>query len=320
MTRTVLFLLIASIGTLNASPSGPGAFPLVPGADLKDARPGTFTLFEMADEAVDGYIVWLPVDFDLARRYPVIMSLHSSGQTGQSVETALLHGPGKALVDPDPRFDPLRSSFIIIFPHLCDGPYAERQWFDRTDTLDSIFIDVIKAFPCDPSRLYLLGYSTGGTGSWGYASSHPLDFAAIIPVAGFTKPDLGIKKPIIRDWASLSRIPVWAIYNVFDKAVSYNHIRAAITAIEATGGAPFMSLAHDAVGPPFRENVIMDTSPSEIVGVRRISSIYKIGIHAEGNVWANPILYEWLLSHKNEDCRGGVIVRSIAASQRNQIP
>ncbi|MBU0927404.1 MAG: hypothetical protein KKA67_06620 [Spirochaetes bacterium] len=283
------------------------------------ARPGGFSLTAMDDEAMDGYIVWAPVGYDPSKAYPVILSIHSSGETGGTVRTALVHGPGRALKDPSPRFDALRSSFIIVFPHLKEGEYTERQWFDRTGALDALLTRIMDGYSCDPSRLYLLGYSTGGTGSWGYASSHPLDFAAIIPEAGFTRPDLGLKKPIVREWANLRDVPIWAFYNVFDKAVHYNHITQAVEAIEATGGEPFVRLTHGVVGPEFRGSVIVDVDPAAVLGVGRIWSSFRIGIHSQGDLWQNPLLYDWLLSHRNESWRGGIIARAIAERDRRRM-
>jgi predicted esterase len=287
---------------------------------VRHGASGSFVQVFMQDEAIDGYSVWIPADYDASKTYPVILSIHSSGETGGTLMTALVHGPGPSLKDPDPRFDALRSTFIIVFPHLRQGSYTGRQWFDRTGTLDSILLEVFATFSCDLSRLYLLGYSTGGTGTWGYASSHPLDFAAIIPEAGFTRPDLGIDKPIIRDWSNLADVPVWAVYNLFDKAVSYSHLRDAVSAIESGGGKPFLKLAHRAIGPQFRESVIIDTDPALVLGVRRISSSFRIGIHSEGNVWANPVLYDWLLSHRNERYRGGILFRTLSLRDRRLMP
>ncbi len=309
MDRLALILTLATIA-LPMAAAAPGGSP----------RPASYTVVSMDDEALDGYIVWTPAGYDPSREYPVILSIHSSGETGGTVRTALVHGPGAALKNPDSRFDALRSSFVIVFPHLKEGEYIERQWFDRTGTLDALLIRIMGEYSCDPSCLYLLGYSTGGTGSWGYAGSHPHDFAAIIPEAGFTRPDLGIKKPIVRDWANLRDVPIWAFYNVFDKAVHYNHITKAITAIEATGGAPFVRRSHAVVGPEFRGSVIIDVDPSSVLGVDRIWSYFKIGIHSQGDLWLNPILYEWLLSHHNESWRGGIIARAIAARDRRMAP
>jgi dienelactone hydrolase len=281
-----------------AQPSGPAA---------ASPEPGAFAAFRLEGEAIDGYTIRLPDGYDPRKAYPLLLSLHSSGQVGGPIEDALFHGPGSAIrrLD-DPRLDTLRRGFILVSPHLSDGPYAERQWFDRLELLDAILLATARSYRLDLSRVYLVGYSTGGTGTWGYASRRPGLFAALIPIAGFTRPDLGIKKPIVEDWAPLGKPAIWAFYNVSDRAVGYSHCRAAIAAIERLGGEPFHVLIHSLTGPDeFRGSIVVETPPAELLGRRRILSNYRIGIHSEGRIWDNPVLYDWLLGQVNEGYREG---------------
>ncbi|PKL10075.1 MAG: hypothetical protein CVV51_00445 [Spirochaetae bacterium HGW-Spirochaetae-7] len=74
------------------------------------------------------------------------------------------------------------------------------------------------------------------------------------------------------------------------------------------------------VGPEFRGSVTIDVDPSAIPGVDRIWSDFRIGIHSQGDLWLNPVLYEWLPSHRNESWRGGIIARAIAARDRHMAP
>lgn len=292
-----------------------GLAPAAIRADEPPMEPGAFTSFTIEDEAVDGYTLRLPEGFDPERAYPLLLSLHSSGQTGGTIETALFHGPGSALkrFPGDQRFERLSREFILVSPHLKEGEYAERQWFDRLETLDSILLATARRLRVDLSRVYVVGYSTGGTGIWGYASRRPGLFAAAIPIAGFSKPDLGIRKPIVEDWRALGKLPIWAFYNAFDRTVRFTHGREAVSAVEGLDGKPFLVLNHDAIGSEFYGSVIVATPPEQVLGQKRIFSIYRIGIHSEGRIWDNPLLYEWLLSHSNPDYRQGSLHRALEA-------
>lgn len=268
---------------------------------------GDFVTVPVDDPAVDGYSLRLPDGYDPSRLYPLLLSLHSSGQVGGSVEEALFHGPPSVIRRfPDTCPESLRRDFILVSPHLKEGPYEERQWFDRLELLDDILVEVARGYGVDMSRIYLAGYSTGGTGTWGYASRRPGQFAAVIPIAGYTRPDQGIRKPIVEDWAVFLDLPVWTFYNASDRAVGFSHGRTAVAAIEALGGEPFLVLNHVYSGPdPYRGSILIETAAEEVSGERRILSVYRIGIHSEGRIWDNPVLYEWLLSHTNPDYRKG---------------
>lgn len=275
--------------------------------------PGVFHSVHRKDDGVDGYVLRLPDGYDPSRRYPLLLSLHSSGQTGGPVEEGLFHGPAGALRrNPGAEFDTLRREFILLCPHLSEGPYEERQWFDRPDTLDALLVETARAFRIDLSRIYVVGYSTGGTGTWGYASRRPGQFAAVIAAAGFTRPDFGIKKQIVESWEEFRRLPVWAFYNASDRSVGFSHGRNAVAAIEALDGSGFLVLNHTTLGPdPYRGSVVIDTPPGDLLGRKRILSIYRIGIHSEGRIWDNPVLYDWLLGHSNPEYSAGALYRAL---------
>ncbi len=295
------FVLLTSQAPLPANPD-----PGIPSQ-------GEFRTVSRAGDAVDGYVVRLPDDYDPSRRYPLLLSLHSSGQTGGPIEEGLFHGPPGALRrNAGGELDTLRRGFILLCPHLSEGPYEERQWFDRLETLDGLLAVIAREFRIDLSRVYVVGYSTGGTGTWGYASRRPGQFAAVIPAAGFSRPDFGIKKPIVESWEVFRKLPVWAFYNSSDRSVGFSHGRNAVAAIEALDGVKFQVLNHVAVGPdPYRGSVIIETPADEILGRNRILSIYRIGIHSEGRIWDNPVLYDWLLGHSNPEYRTGELFRML---------
>ena len=80
-----------------------------------------------------------------------------------------------------------------------------------------------KVHPIDPNRVYLMGFSMGGYGTWVWAANHPEQFAAISPNAGGLS-DKGPKEISndIDEWAqNLAAVPTWAIHGKLDKIVTY---------------------------------------------------------------------------------------------------
>ncbi|MBN1902920.1 alpha/beta fold hydrolase [Candidatus Sumerlaeota bacterium] len=77
--------------------------------------------------------------------------------------------------------------------YIVAAPYGRGDYFYRgpgeQDVLD-IIDTVKKQYPVDPDRVYLMGHSMGGWGTWWIALRHPDLFATICPMAAFTPFDL----------------------------------------------------------------------------------------------------------------------------------
>lgn len=92
------------------------------------------------------------------------------------------------------------------FAPLC----SRDSWFDVFEQLQD-FVKMVAAHPAvDANRLYLVGNSMGGFGSWQLAMTMPEYFAALVPVCGG-----GMSWNAKR----LMNIPVWAFHDKDDKTV-----------------------------------------------------------------------------------------------------
>jgi len=246
---------------------------------------------------VDGYMLWIPEGYSADKVWPVILSLHSAGEVGGPVERALEHGPAAVIIDhPEETYDFLRDEFIIISPHMNDGAYEERQWYLYTDALNDIVDKVGEKYRLDEKRRYLMGYSTGATGTWGYLSRFPQRFAAAIAICGYTSPTRKLS-PIIEDYDGIADVPFWIFHNVWDRVVSYRHSSEAIKKLESQGAEPFLRLRHQVDDTSGADAVVLDCDEEQVLGTAHIFSNYKVYIHDHGNLYENPILYRWLLSH-----------------------
>jgi predicted peptidase len=246
---------------------------------------------------VDGYMLWIPAGYSNDKVWPVILSLHSAGEVGGPVERALKHGPADVIIKhQEETFDFLRNEFIIISPHMKDGAYEERQWYLYTDTLNDIAGKVGEEYRLDEKRLYLVGYSTGATGVWGYLSRCPDRFAAAIAICGYTTQTRKLA-PIVEDYEGFVDVPLWIFHNVWDRTVSYRHSTEAIKKLESRGAEPFLRLSHKVDDTGGIDRAVLDCEEEQVLGIPHIFSNYKIYIHDHGNIYENPILYRWLLSH-----------------------
>ncbi len=146
------------------------------------------------------YLLYLPENYgkDTAARWPLLLFLHGSGESGTDVSRVALHGPPE-LVKNGKKFP-----FILLSPQS-DKPSG---W--NTDMLYKLLQEIKQRYHIDPDRIYLSGLSMGGYGTWQLAMEHPEEFAAIAPVCagGDTS----------NTW-KIHNIPVWAFHGADDDVV-----------------------------------------------------------------------------------------------------
>ncbi len=121
------------------------------------------------------YVQYLPKDFDDTKKYPLVFFLHGAGERGDDLDIAMRHGYMKYV-----REEGREYPFIFVAPQC---PF-EKYWGCFTESLLA-FIDFITvSLPIDKDRIYLTGFSMGGTGTWMLSMASPDRFAAIVPVCG----------------------------------------------------------------------------------------------------------------------------------------
>ena len=159
--------------------------------------------------------------WDNTRRYPLVIWLHGSGQSG-SDNTSQMGGPTKVFTDPEHQE---KNPCLMIAPQC---PAADIGWNKEVaDNLMALIADLADKLPIDQNRLYLTGSSMGGFGSWSLAAKYPQVFAAVVPLCGGGDP----KKA-----EQLKTVPIWAFHGDQDPMVPVERTRVAVAAIKAAGG------------------------------------------------------------------------------------
>ena len=104
-----------------------------------------------------------------------------------------------------------------------------------------------KELPIDPKRLYVMGLSMGGYGTWDALQRYPEKFAAAVPICGGG------------DETAADRIkaPVWAFHGDADGAVPVQRSRNMIEAIRKAGGKPkyteYPGVGHNSWSAAFKD-------------------------------------------------------------------
>lgn len=146
------------------------------------------------------YLLYLPDDYnkDTATRFPLMIFLHGSGESGEDLAKVKTHGPPK-LVDQGKKFP-----FIIV------SPQAPPQTGWQVENLNDMLESIKKKYKVDADRVYLTGLSMGGFGTWNWAEKHPYQFAAIAPICGGGDAS--------KAW-TLRNIPTWCFHGAKDDVV-----------------------------------------------------------------------------------------------------
>lgn len=136
--------------------------------------PGTATtLFYRSaiDNSVQPYALRLPAGYSRDKKYPLVIQLHGTNfHEVLSGSRLNYHGMlGPQWVEPD---------IPVIYANAFGGPTTFYQGIGEVDILR--VIDEIKArFPVDPDRVYLMGHSMGGAGSFTVGLHFPDRFGGI---------------------------------------------------------------------------------------------------------------------------------------------
>ena len=142
------------------------------------------------------------------KKYPLVLFLHGAGQKGNDNEKQL--SPGSELFT-NPDVQEKYPSYVIFpqcpkndywaydrVPKNFDNlPYADKM--NPTLTLVKELLDeILRTTPSvDKSRIYVMGFSMGGVGTYDIVSRYPEMFAAAVPLCGAIAPGhLGAAKDV----------------------------------------------------------------------------------------------------------------------------
>ena len=174
--------------------------------------------------------------------YPLILSLHGAGGKGSDNLVSLRTWNG-VLSEPsfqkkypcfvlapqspsywlDSRASDLSERALKTYPEVWRKALAARKGLaspSNPGSLDEVFklIDSLaEQYPIDLDRVYVLGHSMGGFGSWTAIASEPDRFAAAIPSAGGLSPWYDVK--------TIAHVPIWAFHGEDDRTVGVEFTR-----------------------------------------------------------------------------------------------
>ncbi|HEX9962363.1 MAG TPA: prolyl oligopeptidase family serine peptidase [Pyrinomonadaceae bacterium] len=195
--------------------------------------------------------VYIPAGYDPAKKYPVILYLHGSGETGTDNKKQI-GGPqlGSVIQLFGAKYPERYRSFIAVIPQ------TQNYWIgDAAEQAVKALDQTVTEFNGDANRVYLTGFSLGGYGSWYLAAKYPKKFAAVVPVAGGVVPPSSVPLGALKSFMpaemfalysspdpyaafakAVGKTPVWIFHGAQDNNVDVKESRKMEAALKAAGG------------------------------------------------------------------------------------
>ncbi len=164
--------------------------------------------------------VMKPLGFDAQKSYPVIVSLHGAGGVGRNNDKQLKDW-NRQLAEKPRRKD---------FPCYVVAPQAASLW--NAEHLTKIKA-IIKGLPSvDMDRIYIMGHSMGGHGTYIFIQIDPGYFAAAAPSAGAGR---RISEKFIFP-EKIKDVPIWAFNGENDGVCPVAKHRELLAEMKKLGG------------------------------------------------------------------------------------
>ena len=181
------------------------------------------------------YVLNYPTNFDSSKKYPLVIYLHGAGGRGRDINVIVNH----------PFFSesaPFLTDAVSVAPQC----YSD-SWFNIFEQLQDYLEAMIALDYVDKSRVYMLGASMGGYGTWQMAESRPELFAAIVPICG---------GGMYWNTGRLKDMGVWAFHGADDKTVLCEESVKMVEGVNKRGGNAKLTIyentPHNAWTPTFR--------------------------------------------------------------------
>lgn len=183
------------------------------------------------------YRLYVPFNYDPAKSYPLVVHLHGAGLRGNDNQRQL-GGIHKSLLE---MKDVEADQAIIVAPQCPEGEkWVDSSWSAGEYSVDStpesnelkavveLIGELQKTYNVDAKRIYAIGFSMGGYGTWDLLTRHPDLFAAGMPLCGGADASKATQ---------LAKLPIWAVHGAKDPTVPVKGSQTIVKAIENAGGA-----------------------------------------------------------------------------------
>lgn len=216
------------------------------------------------------YRILYPNDYDVNKKYPVVLFLHGAGERGNDNEKQLIHG-SKLFLDSINR---VKYPAFVLFPQCPEQKTwatLKREAPEGGDSLGAFtfvdapspgtplslviqMMDSIAGTPqVDKSSIYIGGLSMGGMGTFEMLWRKPKFYAAAFPICGGGDPEK------VKLYAK--KFPIWVFHGDADNVVPVSNSRLMVNRLKAAGAdvtySEYPGVGHDSWNNAFAEENLL---------------------------------------------------------------
>ena len=181
----------------------------------------------------------LPDNFNSNQKYPLVLFLHGAGERGFDNQAQLFHG-SKMFTNP---VNKEKYPSIVIYPQCPTGVF----WSSSLQAIKDVLDQHINKGYVDTKRIYIMGLSMGGMGTFEMVIRFPDMFAAAIPICGGTNTE--------RLKVAAGKVKFRIYHGDKDNVVPVENSRKAYRALKEYGAdveyTEFIGCDHDSWNPAF---------------------------------------------------------------------
>ncbi|MFK8266640.1 carboxylesterase family protein [Capnocytophaga cynodegmi] len=207
------------------------------------------------------YRLLTPDKVEKGKKYPLVLFLHGAGERGTDNESQLRNG-GTLFSNPSNRE---KFPSFVLFPQCPPDFYwpidkrpaegfMDKNPFEKNAPIstqlklvDELLTNFIKNNPIDENRIYIMGLSMGGMGTFDFVCRFPNRFAAAIPICG------GVNTSWLKEFRGKTKFRIY--HGDIDSVVSVEFSREAYKALKESGNdveyIEFYGVGHNSWYPAF---------------------------------------------------------------------
>ena len=160
-------------------------------------------------------------EWDGTKRYPMVVWLHGEGQSGADNCSQMVGHPEQWSTRKAQENKPC----FGLAPQCFSSDVGWKG--EPAEELIALIRKLADELPIDETRIYLTGWSMGGTGTWHMLTQWPEVFACGVPLGGVGDPKTA---------GTIRNIPIWVFHGEKDDQLPIERSRVMVDALKALDG------------------------------------------------------------------------------------